>query len=155
MLIQHSQAFTTGDYESAISHYTTALEHAPQSAVLHANRSISYLKLALQKQVSGDKDGKDLRPKALQDAVKATELDERWAKGWVRMAEALLAAGEDDSSVAPENRAEGRKKLLEGAEESLHNAVRLATESKIKLGACDFFEEKTAYSRHPQRQIRC
>jgi thioredoxin len=140
-----NKAFTAGDYESAITHYTTALEHAPQSAVLHANRSISYLKLAAQRQPSGSKDGEDnLRPKALQDAVKATELDERWAKGWVRMAEALLASEEDSESVAPELRAEGRRKLFEGAEASLHKAVGLATEGKVKLEAQKMLEDVQA-----------
>ncbi|KZV80471.1 thioredoxin-domain-containing protein [Exidia glandulosa HHB12029] len=126
------KAFTSGDYAAAVEHYTTALKHEPKSAVLYGNRSIAYLKLAAEKDTPG---GENYRPKALGDAVRATELDPSWPKGWVRLAEATLAAGEDDAEVAPEKRAEGKRMVLEGAQEALENAVRIAPEGKVKAEA--------------------
>ena len=128
------KAFGSGNYAAAIEHYTNALKYEPKSAVLYGNRSIAYLKLAAQQGSSGT-NGEKLRPKALQDAVKATELDERWPKGWVRLAEAMIAASEDDQGVAPELRTEGKQKTLEGAQQALENAVALAPEGKVKAGA--------------------
>jgi tetratricopeptide (TPR) repeat protein len=128
------KAFTAGDYAAAVEHYTNALKHEPKSAVLYGNRSIAYLKLAAQRELDRTSEEK-LRPKALQDAVKATELDERWPKGWVRLAEAMVVAGEDDQGIAPELRVEGKRQTLQGAQEALENAVALAPEGKVKSGA--------------------
>lgn len=131
------KAFTAGDFAAAVEHYTAAIRHEPASAVLHGNRSIAYLKLAVEKEPQGSTPGgENYRPKALQDAVRATELDAAWPKGWVRLAEATLAAGDDDAAIAPEKRAEGKRMTLEGAQEALENAVRLAPEGKVKAGMC-------------------
>lgn len=120
-----------------MSAYTLALASAPNSAVLYANRALSHLKLAVEHEPDGSTTEK-LRPKALQDATRATELDPRYAKGWVRLAEALLAAGEDDAGLAPEKRAEGRRVVAAGVRQALENAVRAAPErSKVHQGVRD------------------
>ncbi|KAH7103212.1 hypothetical protein BKA62DRAFT_769025 [Auriculariales sp. MPI-PUGE-AT-0066] len=118
-------AFTTGDYQSAINHYSTALEHAP-------NRP----------KADGVKvDGTEkLKPQALQDAMTATELDPRWAKGWVRAAEATIAAGEDNGAVEPELREEGLRKCYEAAEEQLTTALQFSGEGKVKFEALKMLE---------------
>ncbi|KAK0446700.1 thioredoxin-domain-containing protein [Armillaria borealis] len=90
--------------------YTTAISHTPESPQLYANRSLAYLRLG----------SKENLPKALVDAVKATELDERWGKGWAR-----LGRYETDP--------EGVNKMLNAAQESFENAVGLLEGSPGQL----------------------
>jgi len=129
-----NKAFTSGDYLKAIELYGQAITHAPRSAVLHANRAFSYIKL-IQGTNTPIEERKTLRPKALQDAILATELDERWGKGWVRLAEAMLLAGDDEAmqDVAESARDVQKQKCLEGAIEALQNAVGLS-DGKVKMG---------------------
>ncbi|PBK99399.1 thioredoxin-like protein [Armillaria gallica] len=101
--------FASGDYTPAVEAYTTAISHTPESPQLYANRALAYLRLG----------GKENLPKALADAVKATELDERWGKGWARLGDVMLAIGEDETDP------EGVKKMLSAAQESFENAVGL------------------------------
>ena len=126
--------FAKGDYARAVEHYSRAIEIAPKSAVLYGNRALAYIKLIRSPDVPKEERQK-LRPKAIQDAQWATTLDERWAKGWVRMGEALILAGDEEANeaVAEDLRAEGRKKTLEGAQEALENAVGIG-EGKVKAG---------------------
>lgn len=120
-------AFSAGKYAEAVEHYTRAIGLAPRSAVLYGNRAFAYMKL-----IKSDDTQKSerllLRPKAIQDANKATTLDERWAKGWIRMAEALMLAGDDEGMEAVKEgaRAEGRLKTLESAQEAIENAIGLS-----------------------------
>ncbi|RDX46147.1 thioredoxin-domain-containing protein [Lentinus brumalis] len=125
-------AFANGDYARAVEHYSRAIELAPKSAVLYGNRALAYIKLIKSPDVPKEERQK-LRPKAIQDAQRATTLDERWAKGWVRMGEAMILAGDEEGNegVAEHLRAEGRKVTLEGALEALENAVGLG-EGKVK-----------------------
>ena len=78
-----------------------------------------------------------LRPKVVQDAQKATTFDEKWAKGWIRMAEALMLAGDDEGmeNVVEEKRAEGLMATLEGAQEALENAIGLS-DGNVRAGEC-------------------
>lgn len=127
-------AFAKGEYYKAIEHYSRAIELAQESAVLYGNRALAYIKLAKSPDVPKEERQK-LRPKALEDAIRATQKDERWGKGWVRMAEATLLAIDEEGSagVAERLRQEGLREGLAGAEEALHNAVRLS-EGKVKFG---------------------
>ena len=80
-----------------------------------------------------------LRKNALQDAMLVTELDERWGKGWYRLAEVLNAVRQDASSedVAPEKREEGAHISRDAVLEALENAVNLS-DGKVKAGmSCD------------------
>ncbi|KAK0467252.1 thioredoxin-domain-containing protein [Desarmillaria tabescens] len=101
--------FASGEYTAAAEAYTTAISHAQKSPQLYANRALAYLRLG----------GKENLPKALADAVKATELDERWGKGWARLGDVMLAVGEDETDP------EGVKHMVNAAQESFENAVGL------------------------------
>ncbi|KAH8827154.1 thioredoxin-domain-containing protein [Flagelloscypha sp. PMI_526] len=129
-----NKAFISGDYQGAIEHYSKAIEHAPNSAVLYANRAFSYIKLYQ----NGTKDPV-LGANAVKDANKATEFDPNYSKGWVRLAEALLIARADIETmdnINSEKAAEG-KELTKGAVvEALEKAVGLAAqEGNTKLKA--------------------
>ncbi|KAL8293661.1 hypothetical protein RQP46_000362 [Phenoliferia psychrophenolica] len=105
-------SFKAADFASAIDKYTEAIEIAPTSYILYANRSMSHLKTSPP--------SPDL---ALKDAQKATELEPKWGKGWVRLGEALEQLGQ-----------------LKEAAEAFTKASELAeglvkTEAKQKLGA--------------------
>ena len=127
-------AFAKGEYQRAIECYTGAIEAAPQSAVLYGNRALAYIKLAKSPGVTRE-EREEARTKALQDAIHATTKDDRWGKGWVRMAEALLLSVDEEGreGVAEHLQSEGLKKALDGAEEALQNAVGLS-EGKVKAG---------------------
>ncbi|KAK0188922.1 thioredoxin-domain-containing protein [Armillaria mellea] len=127
--------FASEDYTSAVEAYTTAISHAPESPQLYANRALAYLRLG----------SKENLPKALADAVKATELDERWGKGWARLGDVMLAVGEDETDL------EEVRKMLSAAQESFENAVGLLegspsqqTEVKKKLEVVRERLKKTA-----------
>lgn len=64
-----------------------------------------------------------------------TDLDERWGKGWYRLAEVLNAVRQDASGedVAPEHREEGARVSRDGVIEALENAVGLS-DGKVKSG---------------------
>ncbi|KAL1702160.1 hypothetical protein EV121DRAFT_293554 [Schizophyllum commune] len=100
---QGNSAFAAGDYEQAATHYSRAVELAPQWAVPRANRAFAYMK------------------------QRTTRLDGRWGKGYARLAEAMLMdveaeeVGEEAMNGAPGGtREEGRRKMLEEAQEALH-----------------------------------
>ncbi|KAF7321575.1 Thioredoxin h [Mycena kentingensis (nom. inval.)] len=80
--------YKDGQYPEAIEKYTAALSHAPSSAALYGNRSIAYLKCTPPEA--------DL---ALADAQKATEVEPKWGKGYVRLGEALQVLERDEEAV--------------------------------------------------------
>ncbi|GAA6063963.1 hypothetical protein JCM10212_004811 [Sporobolomyces blumeae] len=71
-------AFKAGDYPTALARYSEAIEIAPESYLLLGNRSLTYLKLSPPDP-----------SRALADATRAVELSPEWAKGYVRVGEAL------------------------------------------------------------------
>ena len=127
-------AFVAGKYAEAVEHYTRAIGLAPRSAVLYGNRSFAYMKL-IKSDDTPKSERQLLRPKAIQDAERATTLDERWAKGWIRMAEALMLAGDEEGmeGVREGTRVEGRVKTLEGAQKAIENAIGLS-DGNLKAG---------------------
>ncbi|PIL27794.1 hypothetical protein GSI_10947 [Ganoderma sinense ZZ0214-1] len=134
-------AFAKGEYQEAIESYTRAIEIAPKSAVLYGNRALAYVKL-IKSGVPPKEERQKLRPKLVSDAHQATTLDEQWAKGWVRMAEAMVLAGDEEGneSVKEEKRAEERRVSLEGAQAALENAIEVG-EGKVKAEAQKSLEE--------------
>ncbi|KAM5541766.1 hypothetical protein V8D89_004495 [Ganoderma adspersum] len=134
-------AFAKGEYQNAIESYTRAIDIAPKSAVLYGNRALAYVRL-IKSGVPPKEERQKLRPKLVSDAHQATTLDERWAKGWVRMAEALVLACDEEGNegVKEEKRAEGRRISLEGAQSALENAIGLG-EGKVKAEAQKLLEE--------------
>jgi serine/threonine-protein phosphatase 5 len=67
-------------YDEAVEGYTQAISFDPYNPIYYSNRSVSYLKL-------------ELYGSALEDAVKATELDPKFVKGYYRRASAHMALG--------------------------------------------------------------
>lgn len=73
-------------FEEAVLHYTHAIKLSPKDAILYSNRSLAFLKI-------------NQLYYAHEDAEKAIELDENWAKGYFRKAEVLFNAGQYDTAL--------------------------------------------------------
>ncbi|KAL1728049.1 hypothetical protein EV714DRAFT_286067 [Schizophyllum commune] len=158
---QGNGAFAVGDYTKAAAHYSRAIELAPKWAVPRANRALAYIKLIGEEGTEGDlrtgtpkaqsnqlrpranklrPRANKLRPRAMEDAYMATILDERWGKGWVRLAQVMLMEVEVEEK---EGREEGVSKMLEGAQAALHNAVGLS-EGRVLKEAQEMMDDVTA-----------
>ena len=153
-------AFAAGEYERAVENYSRAIELAPKSAVLYSNRALAYIKL-IKSGVPPKEERQKLRAKLMSDAHKATTLDERWAKGWVRLAEAMVLSCDEEGieGMKEEKQGEGRRITLEGAQEALENAVGLS-EGKVKVGefwqvVLSMFTESNGRYLCPQRPKSC
>lgn len=70
-------AFSSGDYEAAVRHFTEAISFAPDNHVLYSNRSASHASLHNYAD-------------ALADAKKTVELKPDWSKGYSRLGAAYL-----------------------------------------------------------------
>jgi len=103
-------SFQQKKYSDALAKYSEAISLAPTSAQLYGNRSITYLRM--------DPPSPDL---ALADAQKATELEPKWGKGWVRLGEALQTLDRGEESI----------KAFEKGVEASEGLVK--TEAKKKL----------------------
>ncbi|KAF9459254.1 hypothetical protein BDZ94DRAFT_1268719 [Collybia nuda] len=101
-----SKAFLEGHYALSINEYTNAIKIAPKYAPLYSQRAAAYMRL-------------NQLPKALQDARVATDIDERWAKGWMRLGEVMQAIGETETDPT------GLKLLYGAVEETYENACDL------------------------------
>ncbi|KAM0791868.1 hypothetical protein ACM66B_004125 [Microbotryomycetes sp. NB124-2] len=89
---QGDAAFKAKDFDRALEHYSKALEHAPESAHVFANRSLVHLKLGNSSL-------------AISDAEKSINLSPSWGKAYVRLGDALLAtvsASSDNKAKAIE-----------------------------------------------------
>lgn len=73
-------------FEEAVLHYTHAIKLSPKDPILYSNRSLAFLKI-------------NQLYYAHEDAEKAIELDETWAKGYFRKAEVLFNAGQYDTAL--------------------------------------------------------
>lgn len=73
-----NEFFQSGDYPSAIKHYSEAIKRNPDDAKLYSNRSACYQKLAEFKM-------------ACDDAEECIKRDSKFVKGYIRKGMALLA----------------------------------------------------------------
>jgi stress-induced-phosphoprotein 1 len=80
-------AFSSGDFASAVRHFTDAIALSPTNHVLYSNRSAAYA--SLQKY-----------DEALEDAEKTVELKPDWAKGYSRLGAALIGLKEYDGAIS-------------------------------------------------------
>ena len=111
-------AFRSGDYPTAIHHYTAALSLDPSHATLLSNRSAAYLK-------NGEKS------KALHDAQKIG--DRMGLKGTSRLAAALQALGRWDKALAEWERIlkqDGQHKAALEGQKVCQAAVKAAQEEE-------------------------
>ncbi|XP_013408018.1 tetratricopeptide repeat protein 28 isoform X1 [Lingula anatina] len=73
---QSNEAITNGDFQGAIRLYTEAINLDPINHILYSNRSAAFVKMGHFQ-------------KGLEDAVKARDLNPKWAKGYYREGVAL------------------------------------------------------------------
>ncbi|KAJ0265761.1 Hsp70-Hsp90 organizing protein 2 [Hirschfeldia incana] len=79
-------AFSSGDFSSAVTHFTEAINLAPTNHVLYSNRSAAHASLHNYQE-------------ALSDAKKTVELKPDWAKGYSRLGAAHLGLNNHDEAV--------------------------------------------------------
>ncbi|CAJ2650519.1 unnamed protein product [Trifolium pratense] len=80
-------AFSSGDFATAIRHFSEAIDLSPNNHVLYSNRSAAYA--SLQKYSD-----------ALTDAKKTVELKPDWSKGYSRLGAAHLGLSQFDDAVS-------------------------------------------------------
>ncbi|PRP76398.1 stress-induced protein sti1-like protein (ISS) [Planoprotostelium fungivorum] len=78
---QGNAAFSAGNYEEAVKHFTTAIGHDAGNHVLYSNRSAAYASLKNYQQ-------------ALEDANQTVKIKPDWAKGYSRKGLALHYLGD-------------------------------------------------------------
>ena len=122
-----NSAFKANRNEEAVKHYTAGIDLDPYnktiSSTLYANRAACYLKL---KQYS----------EAVADCNKALELNDGYAKAYLRRAEAKMEMGEYDDAIRDFNRTDQLDPKL-GARERMrvanHEAKRAAKKDYYKV----------------------
>ena len=77
---QGNEALMAGHYPEAVHHYSTALSHLPNNAIILSNRAQAYIKL-------------ENYGLAIQDATHAIEADPKYPKGYYRRGSAEFALG--------------------------------------------------------------
>ncbi|XP_028790207.1 hsp70-Hsp90 organizing protein 3 [Neltuma alba] len=80
-------AFSSGDFDAAIRHFSEAISLSPGNHVLYSNRSAAYASLHKYSE-------------ALTDAKKTVELKPDWSKGYSRLGAAHLGLGQHDDAIA-------------------------------------------------------
>lgn len=81
-----NEKYINEEYQSAIEFYDKALEIDPDNYVLYSNKCASFLKLNKNK-------------KALECAIKCTELKPDWPKGWTRLGSSLHQLGKTTDAL--------------------------------------------------------
>lgn len=110
-------AFSAGNFEDAIKHFSDAITLSPSNHVLFSNRSASYASLHKYQE-------------ALEDAKKTVELKPDWAKGYSRLGAAYVGLGKHDDAIAAY-----RKGLeYEPSNEALKSGLADAQAAKPKRG---------------------
>ncbi|XP_049768006.1 tetratricopeptide repeat protein 28 [Schistocerca cancellata] len=84
---QSNAACQAGDYATAVALYTDALQLDPTNHILYSNRSAALVKMGQFAQ-------------ALQDAIRARELNTKWPKAYYRQGVALQCLGRHGDALA-------------------------------------------------------
>jgi len=121
-----NQAFKAGKYQDALTHYTAGIDADPHNAsnasLLYANRAAVYLKLKKYTE-------------ALADCNKSIELNENYAKAYLRRGEARMELGEYEEASRDFNRTHQLDPML-GARER----IRVANNEAKKAAKKDYYK---------------
>jgi len=112
-------ALTSGHYNEAVHHYSTALSHLPGNAIVLSNRALAYIKL-------------ENYGLAIQDASHAIEADPDYPKGYYRRGSAEFALGRSRA-----------------ARKDFRAVCRLRPkdrDARAKLGECDRAAREAAFA---------
>ncbi|KAH0973850.1 hypothetical protein GBA52_015749 [Prunus armeniaca] len=80
-------AFSSGDFNAAVTHFTEAINLAPTNHVLYSNRSAAYASL-------------NKYSEALADAKKTVEVKPDWGKGYSRLGAAHVGLGQYSDAIS-------------------------------------------------------
>ncbi|GMG30022.1 unnamed protein product [Ambrosiozyma monospora] len=137
--LQGNKAMAQKDFDTAIAKYTEAIKLVPTNAVFYSNRAAAY-------------SSQRKHELALQDAIKATEVQPTYAKAWSRMglakyamgdAKGALKAYEQGLKVEGEKPTEAMKKGYETAKK------RVAEQLSDALGSESNVESTPSTTRGP------
>lgn len=104
-----------GKHTEAVIHYTEAIKHDPNSAVLYSNRSLAFLKI-------------EQLYFALEDAANCIKLEPSWPKGFFRKGEVELKGGNYSKALMSYRQA----LLLDPADEGISAAIARAQKEFAK-----------------------
>lgn len=110
-------AFSAGNYDDAIRHFTTAIELSPDNHVLYSNRSAAYASL-------------NQFTEALSDAKKTVELKPDWPKGYSRLGAAQLGLHNYSDAVSAYKKGLELDPNNEGLQSGLKDARSAASKSR-------------------------
>ncbi|KAH7863951.1 hypothetical protein Vadar_023927 [Vaccinium darrowii] len=110
-------AFSAGNYDDAIRHFTTAIELSPDNHVLYSNRSAAYASL-------------NQFTEALSDAQKTVELKPDWPKGYSRLGAAHSGLHNYSDAVSAYKKGLELDPNNEGLQSGLKDARSAASKSR-------------------------
>ncbi|EOA34964.1 hypothetical protein CARUB_v10020050mg [Capsella rubella] len=110
-------AFSSGDFDSAVNHFTEAINLAPTNHVLFSNRSAAHASLHHYDE-------------ALSDAKKTVELKPDWGKGYSRLGAAHLGLNQFDEAVEAYSKGLEIDPTNEGLKSGLADAKASASRSR-------------------------
>ncbi|KAK4046974.1 hypothetical protein OIO90_006366 [Microbotryomycetes sp. JL221] len=120
---QGNQAFKQQQWNKAVEWYSQAIELAPDSAPLFANRSLAYQKL-------------EKATLAVDDAERSTTLSPTWSKAFVRLGDSLLLLVKHGQQIQDEDVVlEAKTRAVEAFEKAieLSESGLIRTEAQEKL----------------------
>jgi stress-induced-phosphoprotein 1 len=110
-------AFSSGDFNSAVNHFTDAINLTPTNHVLFSNRSAAHASL-------------NHYDEALSDAKKTVELKPDWGKGYSRLGAAHLGLNQFDEAVEAYSKGLEIDPSNEGLKSGLADAKASASRSR-------------------------
>lgn len=114
---QGDTSFSTGDYSSAIKHYTSAISIDDSNAVLYSNRAACLLKV-------------NERSRALRDGERCVELKPDWGKGYGRKAAAQFSLKRYEAAADTYREGLAKDPDNKALKEGLNDAKRKAREAE-------------------------
>ncbi|XP_050272955.1 hsp70-Hsp90 organizing protein 2-like [Quercus robur] len=110
-------AFSTGDFSTAVRHFSTAMSIGPSNYLLYSNRSAAYTRLHKYSE-------------ALANAEKAVKLKPDWSRGYCQLGAAHLGLGQIDEAVTAYKKGLEFDPCDEGLKAGLVNCERSSGKKK-------------------------